>query len=78
MAKRYVVRLDEEGRIQIPAELLREVGATPGGYVTLQREGDLIVIRPRAKRTSVRLDEELTVEDMERAVEEMLDEMVEA
>ncbi len=78
MAKRYVVRLDEEGRIQIPAELLREVGATPGSYVTLQREGDMIVIKPKAKRTSVRLDEELTVEEMERAVEEMLDEMVDA
>lgn len=78
MAKKYVVRLDEEGRVKIPAELLEEVGATPGGYVTLQREGDLIVLRPKAKRTSVRVDADLSVEEMERSVEEMLDEMVNA
>ncbi len=72
------MRLDEEGRLQIPLELLREVGATPGSYVTVQREGDMIVVKPKAKRTSVKLSADLTVEEMERVVEEMMDEMVNA
>lgn len=74
--KKYIVKINDDYTIKLPSELLNELGVRPGMYVTLIREGDMLVVKFKPKRTSYRLGRDITVEEMEKTVEEMLDEMV--
>ncbi|RLE60184.1 MAG: hypothetical protein DRJ35_03995 [Thermoprotei archaeon] len=74
--KKYIVKINDDYTIKLPPLLLEELDVKPGMYATIIREGDMLVVKFKAKRTSYRVGKDITVEEMEKSVEEMLDEMV--
>lgn len=74
--KRYIVRLGEDGTLKIPLSLIEEVGAKPGSYVTITREGSSLLVRFRGKRVPLKLGRQITTEEMEKLIKEALDELV--
>jgi AbrB family looped-hinge helix DNA binding protein len=42
-----LVKVQEKGQVTLPTKIRREVGLDPGDYVTIEREGDRIVLIPQ-------------------------------
>lgn len=74
--KKYIVKIDNDYTIKLPPSLLEGLDVEPGMYATIIREGDMLVVKFKAKRTSYKLEKDITVEEMEKDIEEALDEMV--
>ena len=80
------VRMSENGRVLIPAEIRKQLGLVPGESITLTVEGDALrlvtrrarlrAVQVRAARylkPGVRLEDELIAERREEARKELLD-----
>ncbi|MGB9708546.1 MAG: hypothetical protein ACP5II_01310 [Infirmifilum sp.] len=74
--KRYIVKLGEDGCLKIPRTLLEEIGAAPGSYVMVTREGASLILRFRAKRVPLKLGKQITTSEMEKLIKDALDELV--
>ncbi|MGO9519784.1 MAG: AbrB/MazE/SpoVT family DNA-binding domain-containing protein [Candidatus Korobacteraceae bacterium] len=44
--KARIGRVSTKGRILIPVQLREELGLVPGTPVSIQREGDVLILRP--------------------------------
>jgi len=76
--KKFIVRIDKDGSVRLPRTLLKELGVEAGTYAVIYREGSALVIRFKAKRSSLRLGRQVTTEEMELLIREALDELVAA
>ncbi|AHL23161.1 AbrB/MazE/SpoVT family DNA-binding domain-containing protein [Thermococcus nautili] len=70
-----VTKVTRNYQITIPAEIRKALGIKQGEYLTVELRGDEIVIK-RAKRTwkTYRLGRKYSLEEMERMIEESIEE----
>ncbi|WP_457741890.1 AbrB/MazE/SpoVT family DNA-binding domain-containing protein [Thermococcus sp.] len=70
-----VTKVTRNYQITIPAEIRKALGIKQGEYLTVELRGDEIVIRrARKKWKTYRLGRKYTLEDMEKMIEESLEE----
>jgi len=72
-----VVKVTRNFQVTIPASVRCRVGIREGDFVRVfydEREGVIKIVPWRRKRTTIRVGRRISVEELEKAVEEMLDE----
>lgn len=70
------VRVTRNFQITIPAEIRRAAGIREGDVLVVEyREGEIVVKKPESKLPKIRLGRRITVEDIERYIEESIEEM---
>ena len=70
------MRVTRNFQITIPAEIRRAAGIREGDVLVVEyREGEIVVKKPESKLPKIRLGRRITVEDIERYIEESIEEM---
>ena len=49
-----IVKLSSKGQIVIPAKIRKELNLSPGDKLFIEREGDVIILRPVVKLSTLR------------------------
>lgn len=62
--------------MKLPSVLLRDLGITLPAYASISREGSVLTLRFRTKRSPLRLGRQIKTQEMERLIKEALDELV--
>ncbi len=77
MGGREVVKVTRNFQVTIPVNVRTKAGIREGDFVEVsydEREGVIKISPIRRKRLTIRIGRSISVEEMERAVEEALDE----
>ena len=72
-----IVKVTRNYQVTIPATIRAKAGINVGDIVRVtydEREGVIKIIPLRRKRTTIRIGRKITVEEIERVIEEMMDE----
>jgi len=62
--------------MKLPSVLLRDLGIALPAYASISREGSVLTLRFRTKRSPLRLGRQIKTQEMERLIKEALDELV--
>ncbi|MDK2372422.1 MAG: AbrB/MazE/SpoVT family DNA-binding domain-containing protein [Candidatus Korarchaeota archaeon] len=77
MSDKKIVKVTRNYQVTIPVSVRTKAGIREGDFVEVsydEREGVIKISPVRRKRLTIRIGRDISVEEMERAIEEMLDE----